>query len=86
MKVPKYIFVHKNLEKELKKKWLWTRFEKAKNMILMWNVSSGVKFALMEPKQKQIWYFRINRQFRVLGEFDEDGNLYLTVLDDHQNM
>lgn len=86
MKIPKHIYVHKKLEKELKKKWLWHSFERTKTMILLWYVSGWVNFGLMKPKHRKVWYFRINKQFRVLWEFDNKGNLYVVTLDNHQNM
>jgi len=43
-----------------------------------------VKFKERNPKGSGIWYFRIKKQFRTLGVFDEIGNLTTPKIDNHQ--
>ena len=37
-----------------------------------------------EPKDDEVRYFRINKQFRAIGEFDENGNFLVLAIDNHQ--
>jgi len=37
------------------------------------------------PKWSNIWYFRINKQFRAFWSFDEDKELRIFKIDNHQN-
>lgn len=66
----------------LEKKNLRKQYIKAK-----WNVehdhTSGTQLRKREPKSDDMWYFRINRQYRALCYRDGDTLIVFDV-DDHQ--
>jgi plasmid maintenance system killer protein len=66
----------------LQKRNLVKQYKKAKNYILLWYFQS-VDLKLREPKEDQIYYFRINKQFRVHG-FIENNQFYVLEIDNHQ--
>lgn len=68
----------------LKKRGLLAQYKKAKRYLLDGRTLT-VKFGEKNPKGSGIWYFRINKQFRALGTFDEDGDLRVYDIDNHQN-
>jgi len=53
----------------LKARNLEKQYKKAKNLILAGNFKN-VDLKLREPKKNRVWYFRINRQFRALCEWE----------------
>ena len=82
-------FVHQILEKKhilsyLVKRGLLDQYKKAKRYLLEGGTPK-VRFKERNPKGSGIWYFRINRQFRALGTFDEEGDLIVFDVDNHQN-
>lgn len=81
--IPK-IFEKKEILPYLQSRNLLNQYKKAKNYLLQGNALQ-VNFKERNPKGSGIWYFRINRQFRALGVFDEDGNLIIFEIDNHQN-
>lgn len=78
------IFEKKEVLPYLIKRNLLKQYKKAKNYLLAGNVLQ-VKFKERNPKGSGIWYFRINRQYRALGVFDDEGNLIVFKIDNHQN-
>ena len=77
------ILEKKSVVAYLKKRGLVPQYKKAKRYLLEGNVLK-VRFKERSPKGSGIWYFRINRQFRALGVFDEEGNLIVFDIDNHQ--
>lgn len=77
------IFERKDILPYLESRQLLKQYKKAKQYLLsggMWQVL----FKERQPKGSGIWSFRINRQFRALGIFDDDGNLIIFKIDNHQ--
>lgn len=67
----------------LQARGLLKQYQKAKRFLLQGNTLQ-VKFKERNPKGSGIWYFRINRQFRALGVFNEKGDLVIFKIDNHQ--
>ncbi len=78
------IFEKKDVLPYLEKRGLLEQYKKAKRYLLEGNAIQ-VRFKERNPKGSGIWYFRINRQFRALGVFDEKGDLIIFAIDNHQN-
>lgn len=62
---------------------LLSQYKKAKAYILSGNFTA-VHFKKKEPKSLNIWYFRINKQFRAIG-YLKDTTLFIIEIDNHQN-
>ncbi|MBT3865271.1 hypothetical protein HOE67_03875 [Candidatus Peregrinibacteria bacterium] len=80
--------IQKILEKkeiviELKKRDLIKQYRKAKQYLLQGNTLQ-TKFKERHPKGSGIWYFRINKQYRALGVFNDEGDLIIFKIDNHQ--
>lgn len=65
------------------KRDLIKQYKKAKALLILWNARQ-VDFKIRNPKKDQIYYFRINKQFRALCHF-EWNNLIVFKIDNHQN-
>ena len=83
MKTVQEIFEKKDILPYLEKRNLLKQYKKAKEYLLKGNTLQ-VKFKERNPKGSGIWYFRINRQYRALGVFDENGSLIIFKIDNHQ--
>lgn len=59
------------------------QYKKSKQYILSGSLTI-VDFAQRHPKKDRIFYFRINKQYRAWGVF-EDKILKVYKIDDHQN-
>lgn len=77
------IFERKEVVVYLEARGLFKQYKKAKEYLLKGN-SLQVKFKERNPKGSGIWYFRLNKQFRALGVFGENGNLIIFKIDNHQ--
>jgi len=66
----------------LEKRNLLNQYKKSKNSILEW-VNSKSFFKEKQPKWSNIWYFRINKQFRAIWSFDKDWDLLIYKIDNH---
>ena len=80
---PKGIFEKEKVLPYLTRRNLLAQYKKAKNYLLE-GETLKVRFKERNPKGSGIWYFRINKQFRALGTFDEEGNLIIFDIDNHQ--
>ncbi|MBW7954471.1 hypothetical protein H3C61_01530 [Candidatus Gracilibacteria bacterium] len=69
--------------KYLEKRNLLEQYKKSKINVLK-NINSGNYFKERKPKGSNIWYFRINKQFRAIGTIDKDGDLLIYKIDNHQ--
>lgn len=78
------ILEKKNVFLYLRKRGLVPQYQKAKRYLLDGHLLQ-TRFKERNPKGSGIWYFRINRQYRALGVFDEEGTLIVFEIDDHQN-
>lgn len=67
----------------LNKRNLLKQYKKSKDLILLW-INWKTDFKLREPRKDWIYSFRINKQFRAFGYF-ENENLIVYKIDNHQN-
>ena len=79
--------IQKILEKKeilpyLQKRNLLKQYKKAKQYLLQGNTIQ-IKFKERNPKGSGIWYFRINKQYRALTVFNDDGDLVVFKIDNH---
>lgn len=84
MPIVSRIFEKDKIYLYLKKRGLLEQYKKAKAYLLVGRITQ-VRFKERNPKGSGIWYFRINRQFRALCVFDEEGDLIIFDIDNHQN-
>jgi hypothetical protein len=77
------IYEQKGVVLYLEQRRLIDQYKKAKRYLLSGHTLK-VKFKERNPKGSGIWYFRINKQFRALGVFDDVGNLIIFRIDNHQ--
>lgn len=83
MKKIQRILEKKEILPYLNSRKLRKQYKKAKRYLLM-GKALQVKFKQRNPKGSGVWYFRINRRYRALGVFDNDGNLIIFKVVDHQ--
>lgn len=76
------IIESKEVAQYLKKRGLLKQYKKAKTYLLLGNFQQ-IDFKKRKPKKDQIWYFRINQQFRALCYFTND-KLVVFEVDNHQ--
>lgn len=67
----------------LKKRGLLNQYLKAKRYLLAGR-SVQVKMKQRQPHGSGVWSFRINRQFRALGEFQDSKTFHVLKIDNHQ--
>ncbi len=83
------MFKFKKIEEEkyifdfLEKRWLIQQYKRAKINILSWNFWWN-KIWYRKPKQDEIIYFRINKQFRAYCHIEWDI-LVVFDINNHQN-
>lgn len=77
------IFERKEVVHYLETRGLINQYKRAKQFLISGNARQ-VNFKKRNPKGSGIWYFRINKQFRALGVFDDQGNLIVFEIDNHQ--
>lgn len=77
------IYEKKSILPYLVNRGLLQQYKKAKQYLLDGNLLQ-VRFKERNPKGSGIWYFRINKQFRALGVFNETGDLIVFDVDNHQ--
>ena len=66
----------------LKQRGLDKQYFKAVRFILLWSFTS-VDFRKRKPKTEDVFYFRINKQFRAIGKIKKDVFL-VTSISNHQ--
>ena len=77
------IFERKDILEDLESRSLVQQYKKAKNYLLQ-GYALKVQFKERNPKGSGVWYFRINKQFRALGVFNNEGSLIIFEIDNHQ--
>lgn len=77
------VLIEKTCIDFLKTRDLKKQYIKAQNKLLSGDLKS-VKFKKRKPTTADIYYFRINKQYRALGVFKETGVFYVYEIDDHQ--
>ena len=78
-----HIFERREVASYLEARGLTKQYKKAKLFLLAGNFQQ-VNFKKRNPKGSGIWYFRINKQFRALGVFNDVGDLIIFEIDNHQ--
>jgi hypothetical protein len=77
------ILISDDLTYFIEKRNLYNQYKKATSYILKW-LFKQVDLKLRQPKKDNIYYFRINKQYRAICRLDE-GILKVFDIDDHQN-
>lgn len=67
----------------LEARGLLAQYKKAKQFLLEGD-NLRVRFKKRLPHSSGIWYFRINKQFRALCVFNQEGDLVVFKIDNHQ--
>ena len=78
-----HIFEQKDILTYLQERGLVKQYRKAKNFLLH-DYQSQTGFKERNPKGSGIWSFRINRQYRALGVINEQNELIIFEIDNHQ--
>lgn len=81
MIVIKEVFIDATLVTYLKDRKLLSQYKKAERFLMAWQFQN-IDLKLREPKEKGVWYFRINKQYRAFA-FLEDEKLYIYEISDH---
>lgn len=77
------LFERKEILPYLESRGLLKQYKKVKTYLLQGNFSQ-VRFKERHPKGSGIWYFRINKQYRALCVFNDNGDLVVFEIDNHQ--
>lgn len=77
------ILEEKEVLEYLEARNLTKQYDKAKKYLLM-GLSTKVRFKLRNPKKDEVWYFRINSQYRAFGYFNENDELIIFEINNHQ--
>lgn len=80
MKITQIIINKRSIE-FIESRWLQKQYIKTKTFILNWYFKQ-VDFKLREPKKEEIYYFRINKQFRAWWRI-EGSILKIFHIDNH---
>ncbi len=83
MTVIKNIFEQGHILSYLAARNLTKQYKKAKDYLKI-GYKSKVRFKERNPEGSGIWYFRINEQYRALGVFNDEGDLIIYEIDNHQ--
>lgn len=83
MPIVQNIFEQKDILLYLEQRNLVKQYKNAKDYILAGN-QLQTHFKERQPQGSGIWYFRINKKYRVLGTFNDEGNLIVFKIDNHQ--
>jgi plasmid maintenance system killer protein len=78
----KQVLERKEILPYLKSRNILKQYQKAKNYLLSQKFRN-VNFKKRQPKADSVWYFRINKQYRAIGYFDDD-NFIVVEIDNHQ--
>lgn len=78
----KRILIQPNALAYLKKRNLSKQYKKAKRLIIQGHTSQA-RFKKRKPYSDNLYYFRINKQYRAIGGFIDQETLLVTHIDDH---
>lgn len=67
----------------IEKRGLKNQYQKICKFILQGHLKN-VNLKIREPKSQEMWYFRINKQYRALCKI-QWSILYVVEIDNHQN-
>ena len=76
------VLISSKLEDYLIKRWLLTQYLKTTTLLTSWNYQK-LDIKLRQPKTKWLYSFRINKQFRVFWEI-ENNVFYVDAISNHQ--
>jgi len=79
----KAIFEEGHIFSYLESRNLLKQYQKAKRYLILGHFKQ-INFKLRQPKEKGIYSFRINKQFRALCVFKKE-ELIVFMIDNHQN-
>ncbi len=68
----------------LEKRNLTSQYIKSAKNIVNWYFWKQ-DFKIRQPKKNKIYSFRINKKYRAFGILDEENNLLIFEISDHQN-
>ncbi len=77
------VFEPEHIIQYLEVRGLLRQYKKAKEILLSGD-RIRVRFKERQPHGDNIWYFRVNKQFRAFGKFDSDGDFVIFRIDNHQ--
>lgn len=77
------IFERDWIKEYLLKRNLLVQYKKAKSNIIN-KINSRNYFRERNPKWSNIWYFRLNKQYRAIWTIDKDNDLIIYKIDNHQ--
>lgn len=81
----KQIIISQKYVKYLQDRQLVEQYKKAKKYMLEWDFKN-IDLKIRQPKSKNIYYFRLNKQFRVFGIYEPDTQIFkVKSIDNHQN-
>ncbi|MDD3793359.1 MAG: hypothetical protein PHI37_00940 [Candidatus Gracilibacteria bacterium] len=80
----KEIYEENSIKEFLVKRRLLTQYLKSTKFLLAGNFAK-LDFKLREPKKDEIYSFRINKQFRAFGYFEENGIFIVFEINNHSN-
>jgi hypothetical protein len=80
--LPKNIIEDEWILEFLQKRNLINQYKKAKQYVLNW-INNKTFFKERWPKWSNIWYFRINKQYRAFWSFDKDKDFRIFKISDH---
>jgi len=77
------IFEDEWIKEFLEKRNLLKQYKKAKTYVIKW-INNKTYFKEREPKNSNIWYFRINQKYRAWWSIDKEWDLIIFEINDHQ--
>lgn len=79
----KEIFIDQEILGYIEKRWLLKQYEKSEKYLYNWNYKQ-LDLKIREPKKDKIYYFRLNKQFRLWCKI-ENETIKIFHIDNHQN-
>jgi len=76
------IFINEKVLKYIEKRNLMKQYEKIEKYLKEWNFRQ-IDLKLRQPKKDKIFYFRLNKQFRLFCKISEN-QIFIFEIDNHQ--
>jgi len=73
----------KDVFQDLIKLNILSQYKAKKDFLQNWFLTPWTRLKLREPKKDNVWYFRINNQYRALAKY-ENEELKVFSIDNHQ--
>ncbi|MEK7528271.1 MAG: hypothetical protein AAB592_00710 [Patescibacteria group bacterium] len=77
------IFETRDVVEYLQSRNLLEQYKKAKRFLLQGNFLQ-TSFKKRNPKKANIWYFRVTKKYRAFCSLNEEGDLVVFEINDHQ--